>query len=102
MARHLDPELASALGTFGIRTRLATLDKAGRQNMTAPARAARLERLRDEIDPDRVMDPADLDDLVAARIRRDMAELALRSVRARRAKKLDRLAAELDAAGGAA
>jgi hypothetical protein len=96
-----NPELRSLLARKAIRARYSRMSPAERVASTNAARAAYIERLRDEVDPDRLLDPADLDERVRHLRQLKMTELAIARVKA---KKAAEEAAELDELidGGAA
>lgn len=96
-----DPELRSLIASKAVRTQYARMNAEQRRARTAKARAAYLDQLRDEIDPDRKLDPADLDERVRQLRRIKLTEIAIERVKRQREA---REAAELDEllGGGAA
>jgi len=79
-----DPEVRTTVAAFAARSRLVGLDADARADMTADARAAKaanyLERVKDEIDPDRRLSEQErtwqAENLVAARAhQRQLAKL---------------------------
>lgn len=99
-----DPAVRHAAAVVRGLAAVAGLGPQQRRDRTAVARAEQRRRLEMEVDPDGVLDPAELDYQVRAAIRLKMARMALASAQARAARRADREAADLDAiiAAGAA
>lgn len=93
-----DPAERRLRAQVAIQTRLAGASSAERLAMNEKARATYTRQLEHEVDPDGVLDPADLALRVASLRRAKLARSALRALRARRAKQAAAIAdAELDA-----
>lgn len=92
-----DPELRSLIASKAANVQYARLTPEQRRERTAAARAAYVEQLRDEIDPDRKLPPDELEQRVRSLRRAKMAELAItrhrRAREAAEAAELDELAA---------
>jgi hypothetical protein len=76
--------------------------KRGGHAVALPAQIARLEKYRNKVDPDRVLDPAERERRARALLRADMIMLAIKSADSRRRTKsaaaLREIAAEANAA----
>jgi len=80
----LSPEQRSLRASIAANTRWSREDpRVG----TARARAAWYRRFIDQVDPDRTLPPAERDRRVQAAVRAEMQRLALRSSKARAARK---------------
>ncbi|HZN75699.1 MAG TPA: hypothetical protein VFC00_29050 [Micromonosporaceae bacterium] len=107
MAARSRPERVLSAIT-AIETRLSRMSPGDRREMTAPARAARAQRLEDLVDPNRELDPQDRAARVSAARRAEMARLAARAVAARKTRReaertaqIEALVAEAEAEGAA-
>lgn len=92
----------SLIGAIAANERWARLDPEQRRAATEAARAARLARYEDRVDPERQLDPIERARRVSNLVAADMARLTLRSAEVRRqraGKDLVDQVAELDAAG---
>lgn len=92
-----NPARRQLAAQVAINERLSRLSTDDRRQMTAAARAARRQKIADEIDPNQELDPADLAARVDARIRADLAKASLARAAALRAEREAAKVAELDA-----
>lgn len=92
-----DPEVRRAIASLGGYTRAEGMTRAEHGDHMVRVRQAKLDRWADEIDPDRQLDPAELEARLRRRLRIEMTKMALASAKKRAAARAERERAMLDA-----
>ncbi|MDP9144699.1 MAG: hypothetical protein M3N43_08375 [Actinomycetota bacterium] len=90
---HADVDRRRQSARIAARARFSRMSPAERARSMDPARAAQYEQLVDSIDPDRQLEPEELDRQVRERLRQRMTELSKLGAAARIAKAIERRAA---------
>jgi hypothetical protein len=93
---HRDPEIRKLIGSQAVNAYLSTISQEEIDSRMQHARAAQREVLIDQIDPDRELPADELERRLQAKVKARMAELARKSVEARKARAEAERAARTD------